>query len=71
MSTYHLTTKKKRTYHPINSLFTLNIVLATSYLPGQWPAEYFRLNESFRPCSGWEREFSSRFVTSDSFLAVT
>lgn len=53
-----------------NPIFSLNIVLATSYLPGQWPAEYFRLNESFRPCSGWEREFSSRFVTSDSVFAV-
>ena len=40
---------------------------ATSYLPRRWPSKYFRLNESFRPCSGWERVFSSRLVTDESF----
>ena len=40
---------------------------ATSYLPGRWPSKYFRLNESLRPCSGWERVFSSRLVTDETF----
>ena len=42
-------------------------MLATSYLPGRWPSKYCHRNESFRPCSGWEREFSSRLVTSEFF----
>ena len=40
---------------------------ATSYLPRRWPSKYFRLNESLRPCSGWERVFSSRLVTDEFF----
>ena len=42
-------------------------MLATSYLPRRWPAKYCHRCESFRPCSGWEREFSSLLATSESF----
>ena len=44
---------------------------ATSYLPRRWPSKYFRLNESLRPCSGWERVFSSRLVTDESVFAIS
>ncbi len=36
---------------------------ATSYLPRGWPPKYCHHYESLRPCSGWERVFSSRLVT--------
>ena len=45
-------------------------MLATSYLPRRWPAKYFRLCKSLRPCSGWERVGSLRFVTSELSFAV-
>ena len=45
-------------------------MLATSYLPRRWPAKYCHRCESFRPCSGWEREFSSLLVTSEFFRDV-
>ena len=45
-------------------------MLATSYLPRRWPAKYFHRCESFRPCSGWEREFSSLLVTSEFFFTA-
>ena len=54
----------------MNSLFYLNKNLATSYLPRKWPSKYFHRNESLRPCSGWERVFSSRLVTKNVFLTV-
>ena len=45
-------------------------MLATSYLPRRWPAKYFRLCKSLRPCSGWERVVSSRLVTNKLAFAV-
>ena len=45
-------------------------MLATSYLSRRWPAKYFRLCKSLRPCSGWERVESLRFVTSKLSFAV-
>ena len=49
--------------------FFLKQVSATSYLPRRWPSKYFHLNESLRPCSGWERVFSSRLVTDEFFYS--
>ena len=45
-------------------------MLATSYLSRRWPAKYFRLCKSLRPCSGWERVGSLRFVTNKLSFAV-
>ena len=45
-------------------------MLATSYLSRRWPAKYFRLCKSLRPCSGWERVVSLRFVTNKLSFAV-
>ena len=45
-------------------------MLATSYLPRRWPAKYCHRCESLRPCSGWERVFSSLFVTSEFFRSL-
>ena len=45
-------------------------MLATSYLSRRWPAKYFRLSKSLRPCSGWERVVSLRFVTNKLSFAV-
>ena len=63
--------KKKRTHYPMNSLFSLNKNLATSYLPRKWPSKYFHRNESLRPCSGWERVFSSRLVTKNVVVTIS
>ena len=63
--------KKKRTHYPMNSLFNLNKNLATSYLPRKWPSKYFHRNESLRPCSGWERVFSSRLVTKNVVVTIS
>ena len=62
---------KKRTHYPMNSLFSLNKNLATSYLPRKWPSKYFHRNESLRPCSGWERVFSSRLVTKNVVVTIS
>ena len=43
-------------------------MLATCYLPRRWPAKYFHLCKSLRPCSGWERVVSLRLVTSKLFV---
>ena len=43
-------------------------MLATCYLPRQWPAKYFRLCRALRPCSGWERVVYLRLVTSKLFI---
>ena len=53
--------KEKQTF--VLFLFFLNQTSATSYLPRGWPPKYCRHYESLRPCSGWERVFSSRLVT--------
>ena len=45
-------------------------MLATSYLSRRWPAKYFRLCKSLRPCSGWERVVSSCLVTNKLSFAV-
>ena len=45
-------------------------MLATSYLSRKWPSKYFRLSKSLRPCSGWERVVSLRFVTNKLSFAV-
>lgn len=58
--------QEKKLSDPVSFLI---LVLATSYLPGRWPAKYFYRYESLRPCSGWERVVYSRLVTSDFFCS--
>ena len=63
--------KKDWIWNPSNSIFYLNKNLATSYLPRKWPSKYFHRNESLRPCSGWERVFSSRLVTKNVVVTIS